>query len=81
MLGNLSIQASGKPEDVQIWRQAGIAEIKHALERDPTQADIMAMLIMLELSLNQEAEAQQYYTHFKHIAKKSALLDKVDRLQ
>lgn len=72
LLGNLAIQ-QGSDE----WKAAAVSELKMALDRDPTQADLLAMLIAFDLSLDRTAEAQTYYDQFKRVAKTSPLIDMV----
>lgn len=73
MLGNIVLQAS--PE----WKLAALPELKAALETDPTQADLLAMLVSIDLSLDRTEEAQAYYDQFKLVAKRSQLLKESNR--
>lgn len=68
VLGNIVLQAS--PE----WKLAALPELKAALEADPTQADLLAMIVSIDLSLDRTEEAQAYYDQFKLVARKSALI-------
>lgn len=71
MLGNLGIQNGDD------WKRVAIPELQHALITDPTQADLIAMLVASDLVLNRTEEAQRYYDRFKIVAKRSPLLDMV----
>lgn len=57
------------------WQRIAIPEIRHALQADPTQADILAMLVACELNLGLTSEARAHYAQFKYVAKRSPLLD------
>lgn len=59
------------------WKVYAVPEIRRALRNDPTQADILAMLVACELSLGMNYEATQHYIQFKTVARKSPLLDMV----
>ena len=59
------------------WQRIAIPEIRHALQADPTQADILAMLVACDLNLDRVAEAQVYYDQFKRVAKMSPLIQMV----
>lgn len=67
VLGNIVLQAS--PE----WKLAALPELKAALDTDPTQADLLAMIVSIDLSLDRTEEAQAYYDQFKLVAKSSPL--------
>jgi hypothetical protein len=71
-LGNMAMQ-----QDDIGWKRVAIPEIRRALVTDPTQADILAMLIASELSVGLNEDAQKHYDKFKIIAKKSPLLEMV----
>lgn len=73
MLGNIVLQAS--PE----WKLAALPELKAALETDPTQADLLAMIVSIDLSLDRTEEAQAYYDQFKRMAKSSRLNELVGK--
>ncbi len=72
-LANFALQAEKNDTLLEI----AASEIKYRLTTDPTQADLLAMLVQIELTLNHDAEAQLYYDQFKRVAKKSPLLDLV----
>jgi two-component SAPR family response regulator len=71
-LGNMAMQQ----EDIG-WKRVAIPEIKRALVADPTQADLLGMLIASELAIGDVKSAQAHYDQFKLVAKKSSLLDMV----
>jgi hypothetical protein len=70
LLGNIALQ-----NDNAQWKAAAVPEIKLALVDDPTSADLLAMLIAFDLSLDRINEAQAYYDRFKRVARRSPLLD------
>jgi hypothetical protein len=71
-MGNIAIQGQNKD-----WMKITIPEIKAALVTDPTQADLLFMLIVCDLTLGQNDEAQTYFNQFKYYAKNSPLIEKL----
>lgn len=57
-------------------KAALIPAVKQALISDPTQADLLAMLIDMDIAIGNQPEAQFYLNQFKRVAKKSALIAK-----
>ena len=72
LLGNIAVQNNNKD-----LMKVAIPEIKQALVTDPTQADLLAMLIVSDLTLGQNEEAQTYFNQFKYYAKNSPLIEKL----
>jgi hypothetical protein len=56
------------------WKAAAIPEGLHALQTDPSQADVIALVTLCELKLGRP-EAPQHIAQFKHYAKQSHLMD------
>lgn len=54
---------------------AAIPEMRLAMISDPTQADILGMLVACERAVGQEDLAQAHYRWFKYIAKRSLALE------
>jgi hypothetical protein len=69
LIANIAVQIK---EDN--WKRFAIPEVRKALMTDPTSADLLAMLIMCELALGQNADAQADFDQFKHVAKISPLI-------
>ena len=68
LIANIALQT-----DLKDWKAAAVPELKVALATDPTQADLLGMLIAFDLALERTAEAQAYYDRFKQVAKNSPL--------
>lgn len=71
LLGNLALAQNLE------WKRVAAIELRAALTKDPTSADLLAMVVAFDLALDRTAEAQAYYDQFKRVAKKSPLLDMV----
>jgi hypothetical protein len=70
--------AAASPSDD--WKLAAIPELRLALARDPTAADVLAMLIKFEMDLGLTNQAQQDFNQFKRVAVKSPLIEFVESL-
>jgi hypothetical protein len=68
-LGAYALQA----KDPQ-WSRIAIAEMRHALWYDPTQADLLMESIVLELSLHQVDAAKVDFARFKRVARTSPMI-------
>lgn len=71
-LANLAVS-----RDNEQLKKIAIPEIKVALQTDPTQADLLAILITCELELKLDKDAQGHFEQFKRVAKKSPLIEMV----
>ena len=63
------------------WKEAARIELKAALEKDYTAADLLHRLITIDLQLGHNVEAQHYYDQFKRVAKASPLIKLVETHQ
>lgn len=61
------------------WKAAAVAEAQAALRIDPTQADVMGMMIGCEMQLGRQDDAYRHLQAFKHIAPGSPLIRAMER--
>ena len=59
------------------WKKAAIPELTVALNTDITASDLLMRLILIDLSLNRNEQAQFYYDRFKLVARRSPLIELV----
>lgn len=59
------------------WQAAALPELKMALVRDPTQSDLLAILLLCELHLHRDHEAKAVYWQFRHVARASLVADQI----
>lgn len=59
------------------WKAASISEIKFALQTDETDAGLLQLMIFIDLSLSDIAQAQHYYDQLKRVDAKSPLIELV----
>lgn len=74
LLGNIALENADAA-----FLKAAVPELKVALQTDPTEADLLAMLIAFDLASGNTAEAQTYYDTFKIVAKQSPLIEMVNQ--
>lgn len=62
------------------WRAAAIAELRAALTLSINSADLLAVLITLELAHGLDAEARAHFANFRVVARKSQFLELAESL-
>lgn len=63
------------------WRLAAIAELRHALTMSKNSADLLAILVTLELAQGLDGEAQGHFENFRAVARKSQFLELAESLR
>jgi hypothetical protein len=56
------------------WSRIAIAEIRHAMWYDRTEADILGQMIVLELKIGDIEHARGHFAWFKRIAQRSPMI-------
>lgn len=69
LIGNIAIQ-NNDPQ----WKLAAIPELRFALSKDPASADLLAMLVVFEVSMGQREQGKKDFAIYKQIAKLSPLI-------
>ncbi len=71
-LGNVALQ-----QNTKAWYEAAQPEVLDALKYDPYAPDLLALMININLNLNNVKDAQIEFNLFKKVAKKSYLINYV----
>lgn len=63
------------------WRLAAIAELRAALTMSKNSADLLAILITLELAQGLDSDARAHFANFRLVARKSQFLELAESLK
>jgi hypothetical protein len=75
-LAHMALAANTEP-----WRLAAIAELRHALAMSVNSADLLAILITLELAQDLVPDARAHFENFRAVARKSQFLELAESLR